>query len=221
MSSRRGYGDAATRERILRSAWESILESGPEVRLAEVAGRAGVSRQAVYLHFGDRAGLLLELLAWVGETLNLGAMLARVEEASSGIEALRRMVEVHAVFTPQIDAAARALEARQEQDPDVASALRDQLKLRHAAHRRVIARIAAEGDLADGWTVDTAADLFFAVTLAGPWRELTAERGWSAEQYSHRMSQLLIRALVRGGLGWHQRAPRYPRPPSSAPTARR
>jgi AcrR family transcriptional regulator len=195
MSSPEAYGNATTRERILRSAWESILESGPDVRLAEVAGRAGVSRQAVYLHFGDRAGLLLELLAWVDETLELGALLARVEEAKSGVEALGRMVELHAVYSPQVDAAARALEARQAQDPEVAAALRDRLEFRRAAHRKVIARIAAEGDLADGWTVDTASDLFFAVTLPGPWRELTAERGWSAKQYSHRMSQLL-RALV-------------------------
>jgi hypothetical protein len=39
--------------------------------------------------------------------------------------------------------------------------------------------MAAEGDLAPGWKVDTATDLFFAVTLPGPWRELTGERAWS------------------------------------------
>jgi hypothetical protein len=132
----------------------------------------------------------------VDETLELGALLARVEQARSGVEALRRMVEVHAAYAPQIDAAARALEAHQEQDPEVAAALRDRLRFRHAAHRRVIARIAAEGALADGWTVDTAAELFFAVTLPGPWRELTAERGWSARQDAQRMSRFLIRALV-------------------------
>lgn len=196
MSSAEAYGDPETRERLLQAASELALEQGPSLRLADVAARAGVSRQAVYLHFGDRARLLLTLLAWGDQALELGELLARVTEAPTGVEALERMVEVHAVYSPRIDALARILEAHQYQDPAVAAALRDRLDFRRAAHRAVIARIAAEGDLADGWTVDTAADLFFAVTLATPWRELTGSCGWSAGQYAERMSQLLRRALI-------------------------
>ena len=44
-----------------------------ELRLADVADRADVSRQAVYLHFGDRAGLVLGLLGWVDETSSWGS----------------------------------------------------------------------------------------------------------------------------------------------------
>lgn len=196
MSSAEAYGDPETRERLLQAASELALEQGPSLRLADVAARAGVSRQAVYLHFGDRARLLLTLLAWGDQALELGELLARVTEAPTGVEALERMVEVHAAYSPRIDALARILEAHQYQDPAVAAALRDRLDFRRAAHRAVIARIAAEGDLADGWTVDTAADLFFAVTLATPWRELTGTCGWSAGQYAERMSQLLRRALI-------------------------
>jgi AcrR family transcriptional regulator len=196
MSSGRAYGDAGTRERILQATWKLLLEGGAELRLADVAAQAGVSRQAVYLHFGDRTGLLLGLLAWVDETLKLHELLARVDQAKTGVQALERMVEVHAVYAPRIDAAARALEAHQSHDAAVAAALRDRLNLRRAAHRAVIARIAAEGDLAEGWTVDSAADLFFAVTLPGPWRELTGACGWSADQYAKRMSRFLHQALV-------------------------
>jgi AcrR family transcriptional regulator len=181
---------------MLQAAWELALEQGPSLRLADVAARAGVSRQAVYLHFGDRATLLLALLAWGDQAFKLDDLLARVTQASSGAEALQQMVEVHAAYSPRIDALARTLEAHQYQDAAVAAALRDRLDFRRAAHRAVIARIAAEGDLADGWTIDTAADLFFAVTLAAPWRELTGTCGWSARQYAERMSQLLRRALI-------------------------
>jgi AcrR family transcriptional regulator len=131
--------------------------------LADVASRAGLSRQAVYLHFGDRGHLLLEVLAWADETLKLGEQLA-VEEAESGVEALERMVEANAVYSPRIDAAARALEADQYRDEAVAAALRARLDVRRAAHRAVIERMAAESRLAKGWTVDSAADLFSAVT---------------------------------------------------------
>lgn len=196
VSSAGPYGDPETRERLLQAAWELAIEQGPSLRLADVAARAGVSRQAVYLHFGDRARLLLALLAWGDQVFKLGELLARVTEAQSGVAALERMVEVQAAYSPRIDVLARLLEAAQYQDPAVAAALRDRLDFRRAAHQAVIVRIAAEGDLADGWTVDTAADLFFAVTLAAPWRELTGTCGWSAGQYAERMSQLLRRALI-------------------------
>jgi AcrR family transcriptional regulator len=196
VSSAEPYGDPGTRERLLQAAWDLVPEQGPSLRLADVATRAGVSRQAVYLHFGDRAGLLLALLTWADQALKLGDLLTRVDEARTGAEALERMVEVHAAYSPRIDALARVLEAHQYQDPAVSAALRDRLDFRQAAHRAVIARIAAEGDLANGWTIDNAADLFFAVTMPSPWRELTGSCGWSAKQYAKRMSQLLHRALI-------------------------
>jgi AcrR family transcriptional regulator len=196
VSSAELYGDPDTHERLLQAAWDLALEQGAGLRLADVAARAGVSRQAVYLHFGDRAGLLLALLAWVDQAFKLADLLARVNEATTGVAALERMVEVHATYSPRIDALTRILEAHQYQDPAVSAALRDRLQLRRAAHRAIIARIAAEGDLASGWTVDTAADLFYAVTLPSPWRELTGARGWSAKQYARRLSQLLRRALI-------------------------
>jgi AcrR family transcriptional regulator len=196
MSSAGPYGDPETRERLLRAAWDLALELGPGLRLADVAARAGVSRQAVYLHFDDRAGLLLALLAWADQAFQLGDLLAAVNQAHTGVEALERMVEVNAAYWPRVDAIARVLEAHQYQDPAVSAALRDRLDFRRSAHRAVIARIAAEGELASGWTVDSAAELFAAVTMPGPWRELTGTYGWSAQQYANRMSQLLRRTLT-------------------------
>jgi len=55
-------GDPATRARILTAA-RALLEEHPGVApsMGAVARFAGVSRQALYLHFDDRAGLLLEV----------------------------------------------------------------------------------------------------------------------------------------------------------------
>lgn len=197
VSSKEPYGDPQSRERILRAAWELLLQAGPQIRLADVAKRAGLSRQAVYLHFGDRAHLLLELLAWGDRSLELDELLAPVRDTSSAVEALDRIVEMHAAYSPRIDAIARALEADQDRDEAVAAALRDRLDVRREAHREVIARIAGEGLLADGWTIDSATDIFAAVTMLGPWRELTEACGWSTEQYANRMSMFVREALVR------------------------
>ena len=196
MSSPVAYGDPKSRERILRAAWASLLERGPEIRLVDVAMRAGLSRQAVYLHFGDRTHLLLEVLAWGDKELQLDELMARVRDADTGVEALDRIVEVHAAYSPRIDAIARALEADQYRDQAVAAALRDRLAVRRAAHREVIARIASEGLLAEGWTIDSATDLFAAITMLGPWRELTEAGHWTPEQYAERMSKFVRKALV-------------------------
>lgn len=196
MSSGERYGDPETRDRILRATWDLVPALGPGLRVADVADRAGVSRQAVYLHFGDRGGLLLALVAWSDEMLGLGTLAGRVWAASSGVAALDRMIEVHATYAPRIDAVARVLEVHHYQDPALAAAWRDRMNSRREAHRQIIKRIKQEDRLAAGWTIDSATDLFYALTMPSPWRELTEERGWSAQQYASRMKRLLRRALL-------------------------
>jgi AcrR family transcriptional regulator len=195
-SAQPAYGDPDTRRRILLATWEVIEEIGADIRISDVAERAGVSRQAIYLHFGDRAGLLLALVAFMPETLGFQKLLAHVFAAESGVEMLRRTVELHSTYSAKIDSVARVLEAAQFQDAALGAAWRDRMKRSRAAHRAIIERIAAEGRLAEGWTVDDAADLFYTVTMQGPWRELTGELGWSSEQYSERMTRLLLDSLV-------------------------
>jgi len=60
-----------------------------------------------------------------------------------------------------------------------------------AAHRAIIQRIADEGQLADGWTVETAGGLSYTVTMNGPWRELTRALGWTPKEYAENMTRLL------------------------------
>ncbi len=67
-------------------------------------------------------------------------------------------------------------------------AWQNRLHFRHEVHRKIVRRIAALGELANGWTNDAAADLFYALTLPGPWRELTLEVKWSDRQYVDAMT---------------------------------
>ena len=200
-SAESAYGDPDTRRRILLATWEVIEEIGADIRISDVAERAGVSRQAIYLHFGDRASLLLALVAFMPEALGFQELLAHVFAAESGVEMLRRAVVLHATYSAKIDSVARVLEAAQYQDAAVGAAWRDRMNRSRAAHRAIIERIATEGRLAEGWTVDESADLFYTVTMQGPWRELTRELGWSPEQYAERMTKLLLDSLVKDGRG--------------------
>ncbi len=190
------YGDPETRNRILQATWALIEERGSGVRLIDAADRAGVSRQTVYLHFGDRAGLLLALVRYMPEALGFQELLAHVFSALTGAESLERAVELHSTYTSKIDSVAQVLEAAQYEDEDLGAAWRDRMVASRAAHRAIVQRIADEGQLADGWTVDTAADLFYTVTMNGPWRELTQELGWTPKQYAANITRLLRRSFL-------------------------
>jgi AcrR family transcriptional regulator len=192
-------GDPGTRQRILRAAWEEIVERGAAMTLTDVADRAEVSRQAVYLHFGDRAGLLLGLVRFMPEVLGFEQKLAHVLAAPTGVEMLRRTVELHSTYSAQIDPVAEVLEAAQYRDEALGAAWRDRMDASHRVHRMIVQRIADDGQLADGWTVEDAGDLFYTFTMQAPWRELTRGLGWTPERYAENVTRLLLSSFVRIG----------------------
>lgn len=195
-SSTAQYGDPHTRRRILQATWELLEEAKPVLTLAEAADRAGVSRQAVYLHFGDRSGLLVALVDHIDESLGRDKLREYVHGAATGVEGLRRWVETMSWYTAKIDLVTQVLEAGQYRDKSLAAAWRDRMDGRRNHIRRITERIGGEGALADGWSVDAAVDLIYAFTMPGPWRELTRELGWEPEQYAQHVWQLLERGLL-------------------------
>src|SRR3954470_2872435 len=97
-----------THTAILHAARQLFEERGAQaVKLEDVARRAGVSRQAVYLHFGSRAGLLLALVGHVDETGPLRQLATRVTDAATGGEALDALIELQADYWPVIYRIAR------------------------------------------------------------------------------------------------------------------
>ena len=50
--------------------------------------------------------------------------------------------------------------------------------------------------LAAPWTVETAADFFYATLSIPTWESLTIERGWSSEEYVERVTLAIKRALL-------------------------
>lgn len=191
------YGRPATRGRILEAARRLIEEEGLPITMAQVAEAAGVSRQALYKHVGSRSGLLVQLVGHLDEVLGLAELARPVREAATGREALEAMVAVHAVYHQRIIGFTRQAEALRHTDDAVAAAWEDRMAGRRAAHRGIVRQLADDGDLADGWDVDSAALLFYTVTLPRTWDELVVERGWTIEQYREHMTRLLVRALVR------------------------
>jgi AcrR family transcriptional regulator len=190
------YGDPETRRRILQAAWELLEQQGAGVKLVDVANKAGVSRQAVYLHFGDRSGLLVALVDFIDVSLGAVQLRAHIHDGATGVESLQRWIQTMSWYTAKIDRVTQVLESSQYQDEALAAAWRNRMGRRQMHIRSIIERIAAEGRLAKGWSVDTAVELLYVVTMPGPWRELTRELGWTAEQYTQHLTRLVQSALL-------------------------
>jgi len=195
------YGDPQTRKSILDAAWTLLEERGTGVRIADIAAKAGVSRQTVYLHFGDRASLFVGLGDHIDVSFGRDGLRARVFGAPTGVESMRRWVQTMSWYTAKIDSVSRILELAAESDEALAAVWKDRMTGRRGHVRRIAERMASDGQLADGWTAEAAADLIFTLTLPGPWRVLTSVAGWSKARYAREITRLLERSLLPPSAG--------------------
>jgi hypothetical protein len=136
------------------------------------------------------------LVDHIDESLGRDKLREYVHGAATGVEGLRRWVETMSWYTAKIDLVTQVLEAGQYRDKALRAAWRDRMDGRRGHIRRITERIGGEGALADGWSVDAAVDLIYAITMPGPWRELTRQLGWEPEQYAQHVWQLLERGLI-------------------------
>lgn len=190
-------GDPATRARILDAA-RTLIEQRPgaQVPMSAVARLAGVSRQALYLHFADRTGLFLEVSRAADAQARTPARQRRVDDAPTARAALREAIALQALLKPRLRGVATALDVLRRTDPAATAAWTER---EHARLRRcedVVARLHAEGDLRPGWDVDTAARCLWAVTSQRVWDDLVVDQGWSTEHYRDRVTDLLEAALL-------------------------
>ncbi|HEX2064308.1 MAG TPA: TetR/AcrR family transcriptional regulator [Acidimicrobiales bacterium] len=191
-------GDPETRQRILGAAKDLLEESpGAPVPMTDVAARAGVSRQALYLHFADRTSLFLEVSRMVDGSLRTPARQRRVDEAPTGREALREAVALQAWLKPRLKGVATALDVLRRSDPAADAAWQEREHARLERCERVVRRLHAEGELAYGWDVPSAARCFWAVTSQRVWDDLAIDQGWSMAKYRAHLTTLLEAGLLR------------------------
>jgi AcrR family transcriptional regulator len=167
------------------------------VTLDEVARAAGVSRQAVYLNFGSRAGLLVALVNYVDEIGDLQAQIAKVLESPTAVAALEELVDFRARYTPSIFRLATHVDAARRFDADAEATWQDRMKHRYAHSRAVAQRMAVEGILAAGWTEADAADLIWSMTSIRTYEDLVVDRGWPIDKYRQHVKAILVGVLVR------------------------
>jgi AcrR family transcriptional regulator len=153
-----------TRRRVLDAAVALFRSHGPaRVTMAEVAEAAGLTRQAVYLHFPSRTRL----------------MLALIQHASAQLGA----PELFRRYAARVHEIAAALDAARAADPDAQAAWESRMALRRRQFHRAVRRLHAEGQLRPEWTVGQVTDAIWALSAPRGYSDLVVERGWTLADY--------------------------------------
>jgi AcrR family transcriptional regulator len=186
-----------TCDALLAAARALIEEQGFEnLTMAAVAARAGVSRRAVYLHFSSRTELLSAVFRFLGATEDIAGSLRRVWEAPDAAAALEEWARHLARIHPRILAVARAGDRVRRSDPDAAAFWERSMSNWRAGCSRLAAWLDQEGRLAPPWTVDTGADMLWALMSFDVLEGLLVDRHWSPERYAEHLAVVFHRTFV-------------------------
>lgn len=178
-------GRPETRIQILEAARSVFEELGYyDAGLGAVAKTAGVSRQAIYLHFKSKAELLTALHLHIFDTDVLPALERHpITEAASALEALDATIDVDVDVVSKVWRVHEALQMARRQHPEVDETLRPREDDRYRGLLDVGNRLEREGALPAGIQAPMFADMLWGLLGVGTYRNLVLERGWSLEQY--------------------------------------
>lgn len=185
----------STRHRIL-SATLQLLEEGAKTRMSDIARAAGISRQALYLHFETRADLLVATTRYLDELNDSDAMLAESRAAETGVARLDAYIEAWGGYIPKVYRVAKPIMQMADTDDAAKIAWDERMgAMRHGCAAAVDA-LARDGRLRSEFGTDAATDILWALLSVPTWAALTQECGWSQEDYIARQKMMAKRLLV-------------------------
>jgi AcrR family transcriptional regulator len=176
----------------------ALLEEGgfEALSMATVAERAGVSRRAVYLHFASRTDLVTSLFDYVAEQEGLTDSLHAVWRAPDALATLDEWARHLARYAPRLFAVDREIARVWRQDPDAARHRDRAMKSQRQNAHMMAERLHDEGRLAPQWTVETAADMIWALMTSEVVERLIVTRRWSRKRFADHYSAMLRRTFV-------------------------
>lgn len=186
-----------TRKRILAATWKLMEQrKGQGVSMSDIAKEAGISRQALYLHFDSRKKLMIATVGYVDEVKGLNERLKQFQQAKNGIELLETCVDIWGNYIPEIYGLAKALLSTHETDDATAAAWNGCMSCLRDVCQQTIETLETEGVLATQWTQKEAIDMFWTMISVQNWEQLTIDCGWSTERYINQMKVLLKHTFV-------------------------
>jgi AcrR family transcriptional regulator len=214
--SRRQDRALATRRRILEAAYELVCEVGYEpTTMAAIAARAGVAVQTLYFTFHTKPAILSEVLhasvvgfdRWsptIDRDLKIDhRSVARekmpwflpFEEEPDPRKAIAIYVEGTAEILARVGPLLVSLGAQRASE--IEATLAESQRLREEACSMLVASLATKGKgLRRSLGRREAVDIFFVLTRAELYHDLTVGRGWPAARAQHWLVELLADQLL-------------------------
>jgi AcrR family transcriptional regulator len=187
----------ATRRGILEAA-RATLERGPvgALRVDEVARSAGVSRSTVYLLYGSRAGLFDALGRHLRDEAGFDDLLREFRRPDA-LDAMRGAQRAAVRMYAQMPELARALFTLAAVDPDAVAAVRAIEDGRRPGQAQIARRLAEQGYLREGVSVDEATDILSVITSFQAFDELFSGSGLPADVVADRLVAMTERSICR------------------------
>jgi AcrR family transcriptional regulator len=193
-------GKPETRTQILEAARGMFEELGYYgAGLGAVAKKAGVSRQAIYLHFPSKAELLTALHLHIFATDVLPVVERHpLTEEMTALDALDAMIAVDVEVVSKVWRIHEALTTARRQHPEVEETLRPREDDRYGELLDRARQLKREGALPSTLRTGTFADMLWGLISVGTYKSLVIERGWSLAQYG-RWARDTIRLQIGAG----------------------
>jgi AcrR family transcriptional regulator len=175
-----------------------MVESGRlgELTMAAVGSAAGVSRQTVYVQFGTRAGLLVDMVRERDEANPRRERVAAALAVPDPVDALVSLTRELAGWWRELHPVARALYAAALNDEAARAAWDDRMGHLRAFTEQVVQRLEEAGVLAREWDAPRASE--WLATHLNPlnWVLLVEDGGWAQSLYEERMATIARQVLV-------------------------
>lgn len=185
-----------TRTRILKATL-SLLETPPAApsRMSDIAKAAGISRQAVYLHFPNRAELLIAATRHLDEIHCIDDQISGIA-ADDALRMLDQFVDVWGAYIPQIYPVAKALMAMKDSDAAAQLAWQDRMTAVRSCCSDVVSALAGAARLTPDLSQKEAVDFVWTALSIRSWELLTQDCGWSGAEYITHIKHVLRKVLI-------------------------
>ena len=189
---------AGTRTRILEAAWERVRDQGAAaIDVKAIAAAAGVSRQLVYFHFENRAGLLTAMARHHDKASGFRRRVAETRSLAP-VEGLETLLQEWCTYVRELMPVARAIEAAAITGDEGGGAWLDRMADLREAFTLALERLDDDGRLAPGWTPKTAAEWACARVQPAQYAMLVHDSGWTPKRFTERTTASVMAELVSG-----------------------
>ena len=186
-----------TRAEILDKAWDLVSEQGADAKISEIAKEVGVSRQAIYVHFNSRGGLLVELVKRADERFEIKEAFDAALALDGPKDRLIATLDAWLVFVPKIYPVAKDLIRLRDTDPEASMAWNDRMEDLRGWLLTLTQSLHRDGALKATWSPENASQFFWTQSSVQTWGLLRYECGWSEKEITKRLQNSLVSTLLK------------------------